>query len=87
MVEGLGAQAIISSILPATRNNNNRNRQIHQVNEWLQGWCNQTKFGFFDHGMVYSTSSLLIFDGMPLSQRGIRVLAREVEGLINRAFS
>lgn len=40
---------------PSTRNNIDRNRQIHQVNVWLWGWCRQKNLGFFGHGMIYST--------------------------------
>lgn len=63
LVEGPGAQVVISLILPVTLSIIYMNRQIHQVNAQLQGWSHWKKFVFVDHGRVYSTPDLLIPDG------------------------
>jgi len=43
-------------------------------------------FGFFDHG-VYSVPGLMAVDGVHLGQRGKRILAQELSGLIDRALN
>lgn len=87
-VERSEAHVAISTMLLVTRNHIDRNRQIHQVNTWLQGWCKQKKkIVFFYHGMIYSTSALLTPEEMHLSQRGKRARAQEPAGLIDRTLN
>lgn len=61
---------------------NNAVRQIHQVNMWLQDWCNWKKIEFIDHEMIYSTPGLLSTDVVHLSQRRNRAVAQELVGLL-----
>ncbi|PKU43543.1 suppression of tumorigenicity 5 [Limosa lapponica baueri] len=63
-----------------------RNRQIQAINTWLCGWCHHYNFGFFDNGMAYTAPGLLPSNGRHLSQRGKRVFAHEIVGLIDRAL-
>jgi len=44
-------------------------------------------FGFFDHGTTYTAPSLLAPNGDQLSQRGKRIFAQELAGLIHRALN
>jgi len=41
---------------------------------------------FFDHGEFYMDPDLLATNGIQLSQRGKRILAHELAGLIERAL-
>jgi len=43
--------------------------------------------GFFDHGMTYTAPSLMGSNGNQLSQRGKRIFAQELAGLIDRALN
>ena len=73
--------------LPVARNDEGRNRKSQQISIWLRAWCHQQNFGFFDHGLVYTTPGLLATDGVHLSQRGKRIFAQELAGLIERALN
>ena len=42
------------------------------------------EFWFSDHGEAYMVLGLLATDGVQLSQRGKRILAHELAGLIKR---
>lgn len=50
----------------------------------LWGLCNWKKIGLFYHEVIYLTPGLLTPDGMHPSQRGKRVLAQELERLVDR---
>lgn len=41
----------------------------------------------FDCGMVYTTSGLLVIDGIHLSQRGKRIFTQELTALIKSALN
>ena len=82
LVKGSGAQVVFSSILPVAGNDEGRNRKSQQINTWLRDWCQQKNFGFFGHGLVYMTPGLLATDRVHLSQRGKRIFAQELAGLI-----
>lgn len=45
------------------------------------------EFWGFDCGLVYTTSGLLVIDGIHLSQRGKRIFTQELTGLIKRALN
>ena len=62
-------------------------KQTCHINTWLWNWFNQQNFGFVDHGKVYATPGLLAPDGMCLSQRGKRIFAHELAGLIDKALN
>jgi len=64
-----------------------RNRWTQSINAWLHGWCHQHNFGFFDNRMAYMAPGLLASDGIHLSQKGKRVFAQELAGLIDRALN
>ncbi|KAK4816534.1 hypothetical protein QYF61_017735 [Mycteria americana] len=64
-----------------------RNRWTQSINTCLCGWCHHHKFGFFNNGMVYTAPGLLVSDGIHLYQRGKRVFAHELAGLIDRALN
>jgi len=83
LVKGSGAQEVFSSIPPVAGNDEGRNRKSQQISTWLQAWCHRRDFGFFDHGLVYTTPGLLATDRVHISQRGKRILAQELAGLID----
>ena len=85
--KGSGAQLVFSTIPPVARNDEGRNRKSQQINTWLRAWCHLQNFGGFDHGSVYTTPGLLATDGVHLSQRGKRIFAQELAGLIERALN
>ena len=87
LVRESGAQVIFSSILPVAGSDIGRNRQTQSINTWLCGWCHHHSFGFFDNGMAYTAPGLLVSDGIQLSERGKRVFAHELVGLIDRALN
>ncbi|GAB0179972.1 hypothetical protein GRJ2_000462500 [Grus japonensis] len=64
-----------------------RNRRTQSINAWLCGWCQRHNFGFFDNGAAYMAPGLMNPDGIHLSQRGKRIFAQELAGLINRALN
>jgi len=81
-----GEQVIFSSLLPVTGGDIARKRWTQSVNTWLSGWCHGHNFMFFDDWMAYTAPGLLASDGIRLSQRGKRVFAQELAGLIGRAL-
>jgi len=64
-----------------------RGRKTHLIIRWLRDWCRWWNFGFFDHGEVYMAQGLLATGGVRLSQRGKRILAHELAGLIKRTLN
>jgi len=86
-VEGSGAQVVFSSIPSVAGKSTESGRRTHLINSWLRDWCRQWNFGFCDHGEVYMAPGLLATDGVQLSQRGKRILAHELAGLIERALN
>jgi len=64
-----------------------RDRQTQSINTWLHDWCHRHNFGFLDHGRTYTAPSLLASNGNQLSQRGKRIFAQELAGLIDRALN
>jgi len=77
---------VFSSIPSVAGKNTERDRKSHLINRWLRDWCHWWNFGFFDHGEVYMAQGLLATDGVQLSQRGTRILAHKLAGLIERAL-
>jgi len=86
-VQGSGAQVVFSSIPPVAGEDEGRNRRSKQINTWLQTWCHRQNLGFFDHVSVYMAPGLLATDGVPMSQKGKRILDQELTGLIDRALN
>ncbi|GAB0209002.1 hypothetical protein GRJ2_003365900 [Grus japonensis] len=82
-----GAQVIFSSLLPVEGSNGGRNRRTQSINAWLCDWCQHHNFGFFDNGAAYTAPGLMNPDGIHLSQRGKRIFAQELGGLIDRALN
>jgi len=87
LVKESGAQVIFSLLLPAVGREVERHRQTQSINTWLRDWCHCHSFGFFDHGMAHTAPSLLASNGSQLSQRGKRIFAQELAGLIDRALN
>jgi len=87
LAEGSGAQEVFSSIPSVAANSTERDKKTHLINRWLRDWCCRWNFGFFDHGEVYTAPGLLAVDRVQLSQRGKRILAHELLGLIERALN
>lgn len=85
LVKGSGAQVVFASALPI--GGIDVDKQTHHINMWLRDWCNWHTFGFVDHGKVYVTLGLLAPDEMHLSQKGKRIFAQELAGLIGRALN
>ena len=87
LVEGSGAQVVFSSIPSVAGNSTERGRKTHLVNRWLRDWCCWRNFYCSDRGEVYTAPGLLVRDGVRLSQRGKRILAHELVGLIERVLN
>jgi len=77
---------VFSSVPSLAGKSTERGRRTHLINRWFRDWCSQWNFGFFDHGEIYTALGLLATDGVQLSQRGKRILAHELAGLIERAL-
>ncbi|KAM8793368.1 LOW QUALITY PROTEIN: UV excision repair protein RAD23 homolog B-like [Eudromia elegans] len=58
-VKGMGAQVMFSSILPMSRMDSRRRRQILQINNCLRRWSWQQGFGFYDHGTLFDDCRLV----------------------------
>ena len=86
-VKRSGAKVVFSSIPPNAGEDEGRNKKSEQINIWLQAWCHMQNLGFFDHGSVYMAPGLLTTDGVHLSQKGKRILAQKIAGLIDTAFN
>ena len=82
LFKGSGAEAVFS-IAPVAGNDEGGNRKSQQTNTCLQAWCHWWNFGVFDHGLIYTAPGLLVTDRVHLSQRGKRILAQELAGLID----
>lgn len=80
LVEGTGAQVVISLVHPVTLNNIDK-ELICQVNGWVSCWCQQKNLGFVDNGRIYLIPLLTSYE-MHLSQRGKGVLAQELAWLV-----
>jgi len=87
LVRESGTQVIFSSLLPVAGSNTERNRQAQSINTWLCGWCHCHCFGLYGDGMAYTVQGLLASDEIHLSQKGKRVFAHELAGLIDRALT
>ncbi|KFV15623.1 hypothetical protein N340_04099, partial [Tauraco erythrolophus] len=87
LVRGSGAQVIFFSVLPVASSDTGRSKCIQSINMWPHGWCHCHNFGFFDNGVVHMAPGLLAPDGTCLSQRGARVFAQQLAGLIDRALN
>ena len=85
LLKGSGSQVVFASVLPI--GGIEADKQTRHINTWLRDWCNRQNFGFFDHGKIYTTPGLLAPDGMCLSQRGVRIFAQELAGLLDRALN
>jgi len=78
---------VFSSIPSVAVKNTERDRKTLLIDRWLRDWCHRWNFGFFDHGEVYTALGLLATGGVQLSQRGKRILAHELVGLIKRTLN
>ena len=87
LVRESGTPVIFSSLLPVAGSDIVRNRWIQSINTWLCGWCRHHSFVLCDNGMAYAAPGLLASNGRHLSQRGKRVFAHELAGLIDRALN
>ncbi|GAB0192604.1 hypothetical protein GRJ2_001725700 [Grus japonensis] len=75
------------SLLKVEGSNIGRNRWTQSINVWLHGWCQRHNFEFFDNGTAYTAPGLMNPDGIHLSQKGKRIFAQELAGLIDRALN
>lgn len=64
-----------------------RTRKNHVINAWLTGWCHGRNFGFFNPGVVYTASGLMVANGIHLGHRRKRFLVRELSGPIDMALN
>jgi len=80
-------RVLFSSIPSVAGKSTERDRKTHLINRWLRDWCHWWNFGFFDHGEVYMAQGVLVTDGVQLFQRGTRILAHKLAGLIERALN
>ncbi|KFP92027.1 hypothetical protein N311_01383, partial [Apaloderma vittatum] len=87
MLEGSGAQVVFASIPSIMRKNSGSFNKVRQINTWLKGWCQQSSFGFFNHGEIYMAPGLLKPDGVQTMQKGKRILCFELEGLTECSLS
>lgn len=78
LVTEVGAETIFPSVLPVVGSNIGRARWIQPINTWLHGWCCV---------MICMASGLLLLNGILLCQRGKKVFAHELMGLIGRALN
>ena len=87
LVDNAGIQVVFAGIPTVAGKDNAITRKTHRINTWLRGWCKRKNLGFFDHGAVYSAPGLRSADGYHLSQRGKRILAQELAGLVERSLN
>ena len=85
--DNAGIQVIFAGIPTVAGIDNAITRKTHRINTWLRGWCKCKNLRFFDHGVVYLASGLKSADGYHLSQRGKRILAQELAGLVERSLN
>lgn len=70
-----------------SRKNDERVRRAHVILKWLKGLCRQQNFGFFNHEATFMAAGLLDQDGLHLSLKSRRILARELAELIERTLN
>ena len=87
VIEGTGVQVVIASVPSLAGRDTELGLKTHLLNKWLKSWCRHRSLGFFDHGAIYSAPGMTAADGSSLSQRGKRVLAEELSGLIDRCLN
>ena len=87
LVDNTGIQVVFAGIPTVAGKDNAMTRKTHHINTWLRGWCKHKNLGFFDHVAVYSAPGLRSADGYHLSQRGKRILAQELVGLVERSLN
>ena len=87
MVEGVGAQFILSSIPSGAVRDMKWPRKTQVMNKWQRGWCCHRKFGFVNPGAIYLALGLMVADGRHFSLRGKQILAQELAGLIERVLN
>ena len=87
LVDNAGIQVVFAGIPTVAGKDNAITRKTHCINTWLRGWCKRKNLGFFDHGAVYSAPGMRSADGYHLSQRGKRILAQELAGLVERSLN
>lgn len=69
---------MFSSVPPVAKIDEGLNWKSQQINSWLQGWCLQQDFEFFNQEFIYRTLGLLATDRIHLSQSRKRILAQEL---------
>jgi len=68
-------RVIISGLLPVPRASEVRNREIVQLNTWLQDWCRREGFEFLDNWRPFwGRWHLYKRDGLHLNQTGTNIL-------------
>lgn len=82
-----GGQAEFSKILLVTAKGLGRRALILYVNSWLQTWCWQQDFGFYDHGTLFEDQWLLRKDKIHLTKHGKGVFASRMADLVRRILS
>jgi len=87
LVRESGAQAIFSSLLTVVGSDIARNRWTQSINTRLHSSCHHHNFEVFDNGMAYMAPGLLGSNGIHCSQRGKRVFAQELVGLVDRILN
>lgn len=70
VVKCMGAQVVLSSILPVSRKDVRRRVLIMQASNWLWSWCWWQGFGFYNHWSLFlQTSTCLREMGSTLLSR------------------
>lgn len=59
LVKETRVQVVFSLIPSVAGKNAEMNRRAHLINMWLKDGCYGRNFGFFDHGMVYTSQGLM----------------------------
>lgn len=85
-VKNIGAQIILSSILPVREKGAAKNSHIMQINFCLCGWCFCEGFAFFDNRTFFYDYSLLGRDGIYLSRRGKVIFGSRLANLARWAL-
>lgn len=86
LVRGIWGTGYFFLSLPVVGGDMGRKRRIRSINTRLCGWCHHHSFGllgvFFDNRVAYMAAGLPASDGIRLYQRGKRVFAQELVGLV-----
>lgn len=82
----LGAQLMVSSVLPADSQHPMREWRTVEVNHWLKGWCHQEHFRFLDRSSDNLYEVLLTRDGLNLPRTGKNVFGKQLTCLILEGF-